>query len=67
MCIRYCGNVSTEPLPSNGRGIFTSHCLANDMVIFTELLPSNAKGIHIDKQTDGRDILIRPLRWAQMS
>jgi hypothetical protein len=30
VCIRYRGNISTEPLPSNNRGIFTepSHCLA---------------------------------------
>jgi hypothetical protein len=35
VCIRYCGNVSTEPLPSN------------DKVIFTEPFPSNEKGIHI--------------------
>jgi hypothetical protein len=34
MCIRYRGNVSTEPLPSNDRGIFT------------EPLPSNDRRIH---------------------
>jgi hypothetical protein len=34
LCIRYRGNVSTEPLPSNDRGIFT------------EPLRSNDKGIH---------------------
>jgi hypothetical protein len=34
VCIRYRGNVSTEPLPSN------------DMGIFTEPLPSNDRGIH---------------------
>jgi hypothetical protein len=28
MCIRYHGNVSTEPLPSNNREIFPSRCLA---------------------------------------
>jgi hypothetical protein len=33
VCIRFSGNVSTEPLPSNDRGIFT------------EPLPSNDKGI----------------------
>jgi hypothetical protein len=38
-CIRYRGNVSTEPLPSNDRGIFT------------EPLCSNDKGIHIHTQT----------------
>jgi hypothetical protein len=35
--ICYCGNVSTEPLPSNDRGTFT------------EPLPSNYRGIHIQK------------------
>jgi hypothetical protein len=40
--IRYRGNVSTEPLPSND------------------------SGIHTDSRTDGRDFLIRPLRWAQV-
>jgi hypothetical protein len=35
MCIRYRGNISTEPLPNNDRGIFT------------EPLPSNDKGILI--------------------
>jgi hypothetical protein len=55
VCIRYRGNVSTEPLPSNGRGFSI------------EPLPSNDKGdTHTDTKTDGRDFLIRPLRWAQM-
>jgi hypothetical protein len=36
--IRYGGNVSTEPLPSNDRGIFT------------EPLPYNDRGIHIKTQ-----------------
>jgi hypothetical protein len=35
VCIRYRGKVSTEPLPSNDKGIFT------------EPLPSNNRGIHI--------------------
>jgi hypothetical protein len=51
MCIRYRGNVSTEPLPSNGKGIFT------------EPLPSIDRGLHT--QTDERDVLIRLLRWAR--
>jgi hypothetical protein len=42
--------VFTEPLPRNDRGIFP------------EPLPSNERGIHIHTQTDGRDVLIRPLR-----
>jgi hypothetical protein len=45
VCIRYRGNVSTEPLPSNDRGIFTkpSRCLATKAYTYT------------DTQTDGRD------------
>jgi hypothetical protein len=43
VCIRYRGDVSTEPLPSNDKGIFT------------ELLSSNDRGIQIQTQTDGRD------------
>jgi hypothetical protein len=34
VCIRYRGNVSAEPLPSNDKGIFT------------EPLPSNDRGVH---------------------
>jgi hypothetical protein len=44
VCIRYHGNVSAEPLPSNDRGIFTEPFPSNDRGIFTELLPSNDKG-----------------------
>jgi hypothetical protein len=44
VCIRYRGKVSTEPSPSNDRGIH----------------------IRLVTETDGRDILIRPLRWAQV-
>jgi hypothetical protein len=44
VCIRYHGNVSTEPLPSNDRGIFTEPSLSNDKGIFTEPLPSNDMG-----------------------
>jgi hypothetical protein len=35
-------------------------------VSFTEPLPSNDKGIHIQTQTDGRDLLSTALRWAQV-
>jgi hypothetical protein len=45
MCIRYCGNVSPEPLPSNDRGIFTKPLPSNDKGIFTEPLLSNYKGL----------------------
>jgi hypothetical protein len=51
VCIRYRGNVCTEPLPSNDRGISSE--------------PSRYLE-KIDTQTDGRDFLIRPLRWAQV-
>jgi hypothetical protein len=44
VCIRYRGNVSTEPLPSNDRGIFTEPLPSNDKGIFTEPLPSNDMG-----------------------
>jgi hypothetical protein len=56
VCIRYRGKVSNEPLPSNYRGIFTepNRCLAT------------IGDINVDTQTDGRDFLIRPLRWAQV-
>jgi hypothetical protein len=56
VCIHYRGNVSTEPLPSNDRGIFTNP------------LPSNNRGIHIHTHThtDGRHFLIIPLRWAHV-
>jgi hypothetical protein len=45
VCIRYGGNVSTEPLPSNDKGTFTEPLPSNDRGTFTEPLPSNDKGI----------------------
>jgi hypothetical protein len=78
VCIHYRGNVCTEPLPSNDRGIYTEPLPSNDKGIFTEPLSSNGKGIftgplpsndtgiHIQTQTDAKDFLIRPLRWAQV-
>jgi hypothetical protein len=47
VCIRYRGNVSTEPLPSNDRRIFTEPLSSNDKGI---CLPSRCHqrwGIHI--------------------
>jgi hypothetical protein len=44
MCIRYRGNVSTEPLASKGKGIFIEPLPSNDREIFTEPLPSTDKG-----------------------
>jgi hypothetical protein len=49
--IRYCGNVSTEPLPSNDGGIFTEQLPSNIKGIFTVPLPNKERGIHI--QTHG--------------
>jgi hypothetical protein len=51
VCIRYRVNVSTEPLPSNDRGIFTEPLSSNGRGIFTELLPSNYRGIHRHTRT----------------
>jgi hypothetical protein len=47
VCIRYRGNFSTEPLPSNDRGIFTEPLPSNDKGIFTKQLPSIARGIFL--------------------
>jgi hypothetical protein len=44
VCIRYRGNVSTEPLPSNDKGNFTEPLLSNDKGTLTDPLPSNDKG-----------------------
>jgi hypothetical protein len=44
LCIRYRGNVSTEPLPSNNRENLIVPLPINDNGIFTEPLPSNDKG-----------------------
>jgi hypothetical protein len=43
VCIRYRGNVSTEPMPRNDKGTFT------------EPLPSNDRGIHTHRQQ--RDLI----------
>jgi hypothetical protein len=53
-CIRYRGNVSTEPLPINDRGIFT------------EPLPSNDKGIHRHTNTQQRDLLSIPCFFSKI-
>jgi hypothetical protein len=45
VCIRYRGNVSTEPLPSNDRVIFIEPLPSNDKGIITEPFPSNNRGI----------------------
>jgi hypothetical protein len=43
VCIRCRSNVSTEPLPSNDKGIFTKPLLSNDKGISTDPLPGNHK------------------------
>jgi hypothetical protein len=43
VCIRYRGNVSTEPLPSNNKGSFNEPLPSNDKGIL-QRLPSNDKG-----------------------
>jgi hypothetical protein len=48
MCIRYRGNVSTDPLPSNDRRIFTEPLPSTDKETFTEPLPSNNRGEYTD-------------------
>jgi hypothetical protein len=48
VCIRYRGNLSTELLPNNYRGMFTEQLPSNDKRMFTEPLPINDRG---DTQT----------------
>jgi hypothetical protein len=56
VCIRYRGNASTEPLPSNDRGIFTEP---------TRYL--GTIGGYTYRHTDWWEGLFnRPLRWAQV-
>jgi hypothetical protein len=62
MCIRYRGNVSTEPLPSNDREIFTEPTPSNDKAIFTEPLPRNDRGIFTEPlPSNDRGIFTEPL------
>jgi hypothetical protein len=56
MCIRYRGNVSTETLPSNDRGIFTELLPSNDKGTFAEPLPSNDRGEYTEIHTDSNVI-----------
>jgi hypothetical protein len=57
VCIRYHGNVSTKPLPSNDRGIFTEPLPSNERGIFTEPLPSNDRGGYTQTHTQQRDLI----------
>jgi hypothetical protein len=52
VCIRYRGNVSTEPLHDNDEGIFTVPLPSNHTGSFTEPLPSNNKGEYTGTHTD---------------
>jgi hypothetical protein len=58
VCIRYRGNVSTEPLTSNDRGIFTEQLPSNNKGIFIWPLPSNDKGTYTEPlpRTDAEDM-----------
>jgi hypothetical protein len=56
-CIRYHGNVFTEPLAGNDRGIIIEPLPGNDKGIFTEPLPSNDKGIHIHTLRQQRGLI----------
>jgi hypothetical protein len=49
--------------------MLSSRCLATkEGIHFTEPLPSNdRRDTHTDTQTDERDVLSKPLRWAQVS
>jgi hypothetical protein len=44
MCIRYRGNVSTETLPVNEKGIFTEPLSTNNKGTLTKPLPSSDSG-----------------------
>jgi hypothetical protein len=57
MCIRYRGNVSTEPLPSNDRGIFTEP---------SRYLATIGEYTYRHTPCWGGGVLIRPLRRTQM-
>jgi hypothetical protein len=48
VCIRYRGNVTTKPLPSNAREIFTETLRSNEKGTFTEPLVATIRGIHRD-------------------
>jgi hypothetical protein len=52
LCIRYRGNVSTQPVPSNDKGIFTEPLSGNDKRTYTKPLPSNGKEIHRHTHTE---------------
>jgi hypothetical protein len=60
--IRYRGDVSTEPLPSNDRGIFTEQLPSNNKGSFTEPLPSNNRGIFTEPfPSNDRGTFTKPL------
>jgi hypothetical protein len=50
VCIRYRGNVSTEPLPSNDKRVLTEQMPTNDRGILTELLLCNDKEGYTDER-----------------
>jgi hypothetical protein len=66
VCIHYLSNASTEPLPSNDRGIFTEPLPTNDKGIFTETLLSNDRG-YTYRHTDWWEIFFYLGRWDGLS
>jgi hypothetical protein len=61
-CIRYRGNVYTEPLPSNDKGMFTEPLPSNDNGMFTEPVPSNDNEIFTEPlPSNDRGIFTEPL------
>jgi hypothetical protein len=68
VCICYLVYVSTEPLPSNDRGIFTEPLPINDRGIYTQPLPSNDRGIHIQTHRRiGGIFSLLSLFWKKLS
>jgi hypothetical protein len=63
VCILYRGDVSTEPLPTNDRGIITELLPSNDKGIFTGSFPINDRGdtqTHTHTHTQQRDLISLP-------
>jgi hypothetical protein len=57
VCIRYCGNVSTEPLPSNDKGIFTETLPSNDRWFSPSLCLTTIKEIHTHTHRQQHDLI----------
>jgi hypothetical protein len=57
VCIRYRGNVSTEPLPSNDRWILPNGCLATIRGFLRSRYLEIIRGYTYRHTTDGRNFL----------